>query len=320
MSEAQNHEIKSNSGASPFITPSPSNPEWDRLTHKSVIVDFEVGEQGIAIFDIASTQRRSGHAREALKILKRQFGHIHAEGVIEEWPEAIGFWQQMIDEGLTDSATKTDGGTLSPSNGSLSCAPAPWQDETIASNGRSIKENFSNWFEASKVVDESGSPLAVYHGSHKADIEAFDPDFLGSYFTSSQAVAENYSQVKIYSVYLSLKNPLIVDARQNSWDEIKFTGMMKRLAKSCDFNFDGYNDGTIDADTLAKLARSAGHDGLIIKNIYEPDVDVCATEYVAFHPEQIKSATGNSGPYLKESASICDEAAHPTPRRKGPGL
>ncbi len=94
------------------ITPSPANPQWDRLTYKSVTVDFEVGQSGIAVFDIASRERRCGHAKEALQLLRQKFGQLHAEGVVEEWPEALGFWQQMVNDGIADSATQTNGNPI----------------------------------------------------------------------------------------------------------------------------------------------------------------------------------------------------------------
>jgi hypothetical protein len=64
---------------------------------------------------------------------------------------------------------------------------------------------FRNWFQDSKVVDEGGEPLVVYHGAARGDrIDekgVFDPKRATSgpmaFFTDSADVASNYSKNKI---------------------------------------------------------------------------------------------------------------------------
>jgi hypothetical protein len=57
-------------------------------------------------------------------------------------------------------------------------------DLPIASTKEGI-ENFWKWFKNSKIVDNKGNPLVVYHGSKLADLNdkefSFDKDKLGSY-------------------------------------------------------------------------------------------------------------------------------------------
>ena len=70
--------------------------------------------------------------------------------------------------------------------------------------------NFVKWFGGSKVVDENGEPLVVYHGSGKANIRAFDPskagDILrsdwgkGIYFTPSHWMADSYRKGAVKSL------------------------------------------------------------------------------------------------------------------------
>ena len=173
---------------------------------------------------------------------------------------------------------------------------------------------FKKWFGESKVVDENGRPLVVYHGSDKI-FDMFDPNMSKSenqkfYFTDNSWVAARYhgrgrteylnvsdekelsqrmqdgTLVKgvpgsnIYPVYLSLKNPKIID--------------YKGEFKSRDFK--------------RELYQSAGHDGLIIRNIKDanfytenwPTSDI----YIAFEPTQIKSAIGNTGAFDPNNPSI----------------
>jgi hypothetical protein len=73
---------------------------------------------------------------------------------------------------------------------------------------------FKAWFGDSKVVDENGAPLVVYHGT-RANIEGFHS---GSWFSPSTKVAASFINGRrgnvrkggkaIYPVFLSIKTPL----------------------------------------------------------------------------------------------------------------
>ena len=76
---------------------------------------------------------------------------------------------------------------------------------------------FYEWFGDSKVVDEQGRPLVVYHGTN-AKFSAFDKEKIGSatdsgffgsgfYFTDSKSEAEYYGDIAM-PLYLSIQNPL----------------------------------------------------------------------------------------------------------------
>lgn len=60
-------------------------------------------------------------------------------------------------------------------------------------------ENFNNWFGKSRVVDEAGAPLKVYHGSQAPDLKHFNTytDYgavgSGAYFTVDPRVASSYA-------------------------------------------------------------------------------------------------------------------------------
>lgn len=101
---------------------------------------------------------------------------------------------------------------------------------------RAFKNWFGDWAEGkgSKVVDENGRPLMVYHGTGTT-IEAFDPEFTGKgndqygsgfYFTTDQETAEHYTLATINGqpklggsdnpnvipVYLNIRHPIVVNA------------------------------------------------------------------------------------------------------------
>lgn len=86
---------------------------------------------------------------------------------------------------------------------------------------------FRKWFGNSKIVDENGDPLVVWHGSPDADFEAFDPakanqfdpdaSVVGFWFSDSQRDANtagsfpwgrpNAKNPQVRPFYLSIKNP-----------------------------------------------------------------------------------------------------------------
>ncbi len=141
---------------------------------------------------------------------------------------------------------------------------------------------FKSWFGGSKVVDSAGKPLRVYHGTVQ-DFKEFSKAPYGGYFFSdstnmASAKAEHNtasSQVgpegaNVKPVYLSLKNP-------REYDE----------------QIQVFNQGRI-----IEQAKKDGFDGLIY-----PDYAGTKT-YVAFSPEQIKSATGNRGSFDPQTANL----------------
>lgn len=174
------------------------------------------------------------------------------------------------------------------------------EDTSILDN-----QNFKNWFDGSKVVDKSGNPLIVYHGSpdirdlmtdlvFKTAKQKFSnsTDIPGQYFfTDSISKARTYAnpvrafdyqnaEPGIVGVYLSIKNPLIINADGKNWRKFKVV-------------IDG--DDLTGTAEIVEYARSKGYDGVIVKNVidyyskYETRLNKPANVYVAFKQTQIKT-------------------------------
>lgn len=156
---------------------------------------------------------------------------------------------------------------------------------------------FKRWFGDSKVVDDTGEPLVVYHGSN-ADISEFDADSTvdgGFHFGTAQQAGMRVSGAgkNLMPVYLAINNPRRSKDMGGKWKS--------KIAS----------------------AKSAGHDGIVYLNRYEGvsletiqraenegvNLDRLTDEqfrryvpeardsYIVFRPEQIKSATGNRGTF-----------------------
>lgn len=158
---------------------------------------------------------------------------------------------------------------------------------------------FKRWFEGSKVVDAEGTPLVVYHGTTADFVEfsqaksrnasGFSPtNRLGFFFTERAEGADRWSLggrnqagANTMPVYLSIKNP-------------------KRLSLGA---FKKIMQGAMDPDTVLAVAQKTGHDGFVVD--YGPWHDVASERWhIAFHPGQIKSATGNCGAFDSTNTSI----------------
>ena len=156
---------------------------------------------------------------------------------------------------------------------------------------KAFKDWFGDWENdpknASKVVDENGEPLVVYHNSN-ADINIFDKNKIGTngssegglfgegfYFSTNKDYNSIFGN-KEYAVFLNIKNP-ITDERT-----IK---EIQAFKPSIDIIKDAYNK-----------------DGLIGINKSENNT----IEYVAYDSNQIKSALNNTGAFSKDSNDIYD--------------
>ena len=96
--------------------------------------------------------------------------------------------------------------------------------------------NFNKWFDGSKVKDDHGRPLVVYHGTN-AHVYSGDEEIDNfhtnpesgrgaAFFTSNKSLAHEYGQ-KVYHTYLKLKNPLIIDAQGKHWSAISHNSPIK---------------------------------------------------------------------------------------------
>lgn len=111
-------------------------------------------------------------------------------------------------------------------------AAAPWLNDLLAANGRPVRENFGDWFGASKVVGTSGEPLRVFLSSH-SEFDAFaktrDVGFhFGSSGIANKRADESstgrgrgdtkYDGLHLIPAFLSLQNPLHLSEDPRAWE------------------------------------------------------------------------------------------------------
>ena len=175
---------------------------------------------------------------------------------------------------------------------------------------KSILADFLNkGNECSKIVDENGEPMVVYHGSD-AEFEVFDRtkgrsgmDIQGMFFSPWDYESEGYGK-NVRAFFLNIKNPA--------------TG-----SKSYEV-FSKYKSENYAGIKARDELEHSGYDGVASGNMEDEDL-----EFIAFEPNQIKSATDNNGAFSPDDANIyhqkdsleknVGESAHAIPLDDGQG-
>lgn len=214
------------------------------------------------------------------------------------------------------------------------------EGERIAKSKEAL-ENFYKWFGDSKVVDEQGRPLVVYHGSENK-FDTFDIKKIGKYgeaighgfYFAEKGIAERYNKGYLYPVYLRMENPVdyldsnkikkrqiedIADWFNDNYienedghrlfvDNLDYTFKGRKIDSyliSDMLDFAEYNEKDIDKDEVYQdIYKKIKEVTGIDGFIQKTDV---GTTYVAFTPNQIKS-TQNRGTY-SESENIYYQTA-----------
>lgn len=164
---------------------------------------------------------------------------------------------------------------------------------------------FNNWFGDSKVVDQDGKPLVVYHGSPNGEFTEFDT--WPMFFTDNAEAARGYAEGRYARDDNDTAQPVVVDAFLSLQNPRVYTeAELHELLPG--------DDGTVewgDFDNLADQLENEGYDGVIVRGTYDymggTGDNVKRGRYdqfVAFRPSQIKSASKNRGTFDPASQNI----------------
>jgi len=245
-----------------------------------------------------------GNIELAIPSLARDVG-LGAFGLLGEYEKAqTGTGYGSLDDITPQEAANSMQGLLEVMTGGLIDNAPKSVRSGLSRGGDNIvtgaerDANFKNWFGNSKVVDEAGEPLTVYHGSAD-DIEAFnlghpnrkDTGWLGEgvYTTDNAGTASTYSIMKagtenpnVMPLNLSLKNPYYATIEEKH-----------AISKG----------GKAGAKEFTEKLKEMGHDGVILKYGGDDAPNIGNREFVVFEPTQVKSIH-NSGTYDPKDANI----------------
>lgn len=155
-----------------------------------------------------------------------------------------------------------------------------------------------------KVVDEKGKPLLLYHGTNAEKFDTFDASKIqkrdsgffgvGFYFTPDISIADEFAigsdgeEGYVIEVYVKLNNPFIFDLRseetfQNTVNDLYKLGFKELRATPNFFTFNLVGD---EPRKFNQYAKQSGYDGSIVLRDNGVD-DHQIDEVIAFEPNQI---------------------------------
>lgn len=139
--------------------------------------------------------------------------------------------------------------------------------------------NFKKWFgdwennpqNSSKVLDENGEPLVVYHGTPHGGFSVFDTKGeglsrnTGAWFTSRRENAQSYEEYEgegLYETFLNIRNPYIIEGNGRSWDNLGETRFEIEDTQTGEFFFSNDNgDDFSSSDEAEDFINSKIDDG-----------------------------------------------------------
>ena len=213
----------------------------------------------------------------------------------------------------------------------------------IAAAAKTESPGFKNWFSGSKVVDEQGNPLVGYHYTTK-NLDVFEPSDIGVHVGTTVGQAESRAKAhgseggNVMPLFMSIKNPLRL-SDSPSWADptwyVTESGIAKFLPKSLIDEAMGLREVYKKNQALERSIgrpgfanqenrkaamevnkkvreelQKQGYDGIVYANTHDgatlAEKMLAKDSYIAFQPEQIKSAIGNVGEYSAKSQKISD--------------
>mgnify|MGYP003203858566 FL=1 len=223
--------------------------------------------------------------------------------IVEAAKEAGTFSLSLEKEAIKKEAVAADTFMKAPNGKDTNLTEDQWLSVRTAA--------FKNWFgdwekdpqNASKVVDENGEPRVVYHGTY-GDFTVFDKAKIGSatdygiwgrgfYFTNMENTP--YGNKKL-ALFLNIRNPFIFNDYKSAEEIGDYLNIWDGNFHEDD-RFGIFRPYAAGAAQIADSAQERGHDGLMV-------VLGKWTEYIAFEPNQIKSATDNRGTFDPKNPDI----------------
>ena len=215
--------------------------------------------------------------------------------------------------------------------GSYMLAPNGKKSKLDAEQWATVRTtNFKKWFgdwendpeNASKVLDENGEPMVVYHG-RSADFNTFEKKegvrFImgledkvkaeGFFFSPDRALAEEFAgnaarhrggKANVVPCYLNIRKPM--DLTGEDYDRIyeDVTGWDYTVGMDTQDNL----WGIMDEEGMADKIKEKGYDGAIFVEEVDDNYEPTKISYCALDANQIKSADKNNGEFSSRNNDI----------------
>lgn len=216
-------------------------------------------------------------------------------------------------------------------NGTYMTAPNGEKTKLDAEQWATVRTaNFKNWFgdwendpeNASKVVDENGEPMVVWHG-RSAEFNTFEKKegvrFImgledkvkaeGFFFSPDKGLAEEFAsnssrhrggKANVIPCFLNIRRPM--DLTGEDYDRIyeDVTGWEYMVGMDTQDNL----WGIMDEEGMADKIKEKGYDGAIFVEEVDDSYEPTKISYCALDSNQIKSAENNNGDFSADNNDI----------------
>ena len=216
-------------------------------------------------------------------------------------------------------------------NGTYMTAPNGKKTKLDADQWVTVRTtNFKNWFgdwendpeNASKVVDENGEPMVVWHG-RSAEFNTFEKKegvrFImgledkvkaeGFFFSPDKGLAEEFAsssyrhrggKANVVPCFLNIRRPM--DLTGEDYDRIyeDVTGWESMVGMDTQDNL----WGIMDEEGMADKIKEKGYDGAIFVEEVDDSYEPTKISYCALDSNQIKSAENNNGDFSADNNDI----------------
>lgn len=216
-------------------------------------------------------------------------------------------------------------------NGTYMTAPNGEKTKLDAEQWATVRTtNFKNWFgdwendpeNASKVVDENGEPMVVWHG-RSAEFNTFEKKegvrFImgiedkvkaeGFFFSPDKGLAEEFAsnssrhrggKANVVPCFLNIRRPM--DLTGEDYDRIyeDVTGWEYMVGMDTQDNL----WGIMDEEGMADKIKEKGYDGAIFVEEVDDSYEPTKISYCALDANQIKSADNNNGDFSSDNNDI----------------
>lgn len=206
------------------------------------------------------------------------------------------------------------------------------EEQWLTVRTSAFKKWFGDWendpANASKVVDENGEPLVVYHSSSdKFDI--FNKGGIFHFGTKTQAEMrvndyKEYLETTIIDLKEQIKDTNSQTEKVNLSEDLKnkekqLAGFQSPQFYQVFLNIKNMQETTDENEweTKAETARALGYDGMTYYNVYENDGN---NSFAVFNSNQIKSATDNNGEFDANDPSILHQKSSKSPIEENVGM
>lgn len=291
--------------------------------------DGETGTPKPSVEAAAQTEFLNRYFKDAQTVFDQQVMKETIPTETENTPISADS-EQLVD-------TSANPAEVSTSEEMAAAVSAPAAEQTLDLEGDALvelasrapkSEAFTQWFGTSKVVDEAGAPMVVYHGTN-SNVGAFDKNARGSATKAEDASAG----------FFFTSDPSVASSYAEFFDPYKDTRLGRALGVATGGRYEAFNEKILsligrpsavrsggnvmplyvriekprvvegggkayDEDWFAVAIEEAvknGDDGVIFRNVVDGGFDgsdMPSDIFIAFEPTQIKSVNnaGNFDP------------------------